>query len=162
MISYGISDEHTAIIKPFHNSYPVEIYQVARAFGINTFTATMPDDISGSIQLDEKDGGASGYALSVNNTHHANRQRFTAAHEIAHFLLHQDKIGDGISDSIMYRSAAMNTQDEIEANKLAAALLMPANLIDQATLDGTGKVVDVARKLVVSEQALRIRIGIPA
>ena len=56
------------------------------------------------------------------------RRRFTIAHEIAHFLLHRDKIGDQLSDDAMYRSS-LSSDDERAANRLAADILMPMGLI---------------------------------
>lgn len=64
-------------------------------------------------------GGTSGVAIYVNKGHHVNRRRFTTAHEIAHFILHQDFIGDGIADDGLYRSKLSNAM-EAQANKLAA------------------------------------------
>jgi len=162
MISYGLTDIQTKLIETCQKIYPVNMSSVANTLGISTYKADLPDDVSGLIRLDKADGGESGYAIYVNWDHHVNRRRFTIAHEIAHFLLHKDKIGDGVTDSVMYRAKGMNTLEEIEANKLAAALLMPANLIDDIIDSGETKVKMIAAKLKVSEQAFRIRMGIPS
>jgi Zn-dependent peptidase ImmA (M78 family) len=37
--------------------------------------------------------------------HHPNRQRFTLAHEIAHYVLHRDLVENGIVDDTMYIEA---------------------------------------------------------
>ncbi|MDP9139968.1 MAG: ImmA/IrrE family metallo-endopeptidase, partial [Pseudomonadota bacterium] len=91
------------------------------------------------------------------------RQRFTVAHEIAHFLLHRDDIGDGISDDVLYRSNLSDKREQ-QANRLAADILMPATLIANAKEDAEEKGVgDVALYLsemfVVSEAAMQIKLG---
>ena len=67
--------------------------------------------------------------IGVNEDHHSNRQRFSIAHEIAHFVLHH---GDTYIDKgyrVHFRdleSGSGTKREEMEANAFAAALLMPA------------------------------------
>ena len=88
------------------------------------------------------------------------RHRFTIAHEIAHFLLHKDLIGDGIQEDTLYRSG-LSEQREVEANLFAANILMPCQLIEAAQDEGAESTEQLANKLDVSKIAISIRIGIP-
>jgi Zn-dependent peptidase ImmA (M78 family) len=68
----------------------------------------------------------------------AHRKRYTLAHEIAHFLLHADR--KTISDTA-HDLADFETADELQANTLAAHLVMPAFLMPGEIL---GKVPSLA------------------
>jgi Zn-dependent peptidase ImmA (M78 family) len=120
----------------------------------------MPADISGMIKRDEVHGGPAGFSIIVNKKHPRVRQRFTVAHEIAHFLLHRDKIGNGLKDNALLRSG-LSTIEEVQANKLAAKILMPFHLLDVEMKAGTRTVRELAAKFEVSPQAMSIRLGLP-
>lgn len=65
------------------------------------------------------------YAQSITSD---GRRRFTIAHELGHFLLHRDQAPDGgfqCSQEDMGRWDYENGQQEAEANRFAARLLMP-------------------------------------
>ena len=97
----------------------------------------------------------------MNESHHKNRRRFTTAHEIAHFILHSDLIGDGIADVALYRNKLTNAV-EAQANKLAADILMPWQLLNQQIENGVNSVLKLAEVFQVSESAMAIRMGSPA
>lgn len=102
------------------NDVPVQVGSIAQRLGLVVVSKTLSSDISGSIR---RDGEA--YRIEVNNTDAGVRQRFTVCHEISHYLLHCDFIDlEGITDSILFRSRLSNKL-EVEANKLAAAMLLP-------------------------------------
>lgn len=85
------------------------------------------------------------------------RRRFTAAHEIAHFILHRNKIGDSISDDEWYRSGLSNPE-EVEANRFAARLLMPDHLLKQCAPVWNFDKGVLAKLFEVSEEAMAIRL----
>ncbi|WP_353340376.1 ImmA/IrrE family metallo-endopeptidase [Pelagimonas sp. KU-00592-HH] len=135
---------------------------MARALGVEVKSATLRPRISGQIQ--RSDSSQSGYRIRVNRHEAPTRQRFTIAHEIAHFLLHRDYIGDGIEDSILYRST-LSDKREAEANRLAAELLMPKDSVIQALRVRGGRAtpriaVEIAQDFNVSEAAMSIRLGL--
>jgi len=157
-----ITDQEKALISPFLKDRPVKIASIARALGLEVKSATLRPRISGQIQLSET--SASGYRIRINRHEAATRQRFTIAHEIAHYLLHRDHIGDGIEDSILYRST-LSDQREAEANRLGAHLLMPEKSVIHAMRDLGGKATPrvaalLAEEFNVSEAAMSIRLGI--
>src|SRR3546814_3235070 len=71
------------------------------------------------IRKDAERGGESGFAIYVNGSHPRVRRRFSIAHEIAHFALHRNLIGDGVTDDAMYRSN-LSSAVEVQANRMAA------------------------------------------
>jgi hypothetical protein len=118
-----VGQEEMARIAPYLDSEPVPIGAIAQALSIDVVSITLPADISGLIR--QMTPGMDAYQIQVNNTDAAVRQRFTVAHEVAHYLLHRAKIGtDGITDSILFRSK-LSDRTEAEANRLAAAILLP-------------------------------------
>ncbi|MGB3408033.1 MAG: ImmA/IrrE family metallo-endopeptidase [Jannaschia sp.] len=147
------------IIRRHQARAPVQTVPIARALGLEVYhVPTWPDDLSGKIVRSATDGGTSGYAIFVNKTHHPNRRRFTTAHEIAHFVLHRDEIGDGIADDGLYRSKLSNAM-EAEANRLAADILMPWHLLNPMIDGGETDPKMLARAFQVSESAMSIRLG---
>jgi Zn-dependent peptidase ImmA (M78 family) len=137
----------------------VKVGALARALGLDVVVATLPLNISGLIKPDGNDG----YVIHVNRFEPKDRQRFTIAHEIAHYLLHKDRISAGIVDSILYRSK-LSSRIEAEANKLAADIVMPSRLIVQDLANvpeyaENDRVGYMAEKFGVSKQAMSIRVG---
>lgn len=61
------------------------------------------------------------------------RQRFTIAHEFGHALLHQEQLQTNPNLGIFYRRSLkdkiFDTKEEQEANRFAAYLLVPENII---------------------------------
>mgnify|MGYP001304289610 CR=1 FL=1 len=156
-----ITEQQKSIIKKHQNSFPVEMIPLAHDFGLKVYNVSgWPDDLSGMIKLNKKDANNPRYEIYVNKNHAATRRRFTIAHEISHFLLHKDLIGDGIVDDGLYRSKLPGSI-ETEANRLAADLLMPWGLINQAMSIGYNTVQELANALNVSPSAMSIRLGVP-
>lgn len=140
---------------------PVQLIPLAKEFGLEVYRVpNWPNDLSGMIRKDSEAGGPSGFAIYVNASHAPVRRRFTIAHEIAHFVLHRDKIGDGIVDDALYRSG-LSSRQEAEANRLAADILMPWHLINDAMRNGYNTIDGLAKLFDVSKSAMSIRLGVP-
>lgn len=150
-----------SIIQTHQKNAPVNIVSLAHHLGINVYSAEESKKLSGKIMKDSKLGGSSGYAIVVNSADHPLRQRFTIAHEIAHFLLHRSEIGDGIVEDALYRSG-LSTRQEVEANKLAAEILMPWHLLHDAIKENLTTIAELADRFQVSQSAMSIRLGIPS
>jgi Zn-dependent peptidase ImmA (M78 family) len=116
-----------------------------------------PDATSGMIARDPERGGSSGFAIYVNAKHSEVRRRFTIAHEVAHFVLHRDLIGDGITEDALYRSG-LSDAVEREANGLAAEILMPRHLVREAVHGGMSGLPELATRFNVSQQAMEFRL----
>lgn len=149
-----------AIIAPFQQNAPVDVISVANAFGLNVWEQELEKGISGKLFRDQENGGTSGYSILINLPESLTRKRFTVAHEIAHFVLHRNQIGDGLTDDTFYRSG-LSSEQEVEANKMAADIIMPYKLIDTLQRAGISGVAALANALQVSQAAMMIRLGIP-
>jgi Zn-dependent peptidase ImmA (M78 family) len=143
---------------------PVPVERIAKAQGARIFYKSLDDDMSGFIYRDQTQT-----VIGV-NTHHAPvRQNFTIAHELAHFLLHdQEQLHVDHTFRVRLRSAVSSQgtdEAEREANLFAATLLMPKQFLE-ADLAGE-EYVDLldsellralARKYGVSTEALVNRL----
>ena len=144
------------IIEKHQTSAPVQIISMAHAMNMKVFeTQGWPDNICGSIT--QEDGI---YVIRANANHAKTRRRFTIAHEIAHFVLHRDLIGDGVQDDALYRSH-LGSNLERQANSFAADLLMPWALVERCMKQGADSIQRLAQELQVSKAAMSIRLGIP-
>ena len=94
-----LSDQNKELIISFQQNFPIPVGAIAKKLGIIVKKSTLPAGISGEIK--EEDNVC---IIRVNRHDVKARQRFTLAHEIAHFLLHKHLLRDGITDDILYRS----------------------------------------------------------
>lgn len=141
--------------------WPVDILAIARELGLEIYSLPLPQGVSGVLLRDATAGTRSGFVIHVDRDEPSVRQRFTAAHELGHFVLHRDQIGDRVEDNYMLRSPGFSSHQEVEANKFAAAALMPYPLIDAATRQDIRTPEDLARAFQVSVTAMSIRLGLP-
>ena len=106
---------------------PVPIEGIAEAHGALIVRNHFPGYESG-FALRE---GAQ-WVIGVNTATSPRRQRFTIAHELGHLLLHDDPLITDYSVLVGKRDAtsSLGTDlQEIQANRFAAAILMPQKLI---------------------------------
>lgn len=156
-----VRDDEAEIVKRFTSKFPVKVGELAGELGLKVTRAALPPKISGLIQ--PSNDAPARYEIRVNKYEIPERQRFTVAHEIAHYLLHRDDIGSGIVDSIMYRSN-LTSRKETEANRLAADIVMPARAVSlewerlggQRTEETVEELATIFR---VSVPAMKIRLG---
>lgn len=144
---------------------PVPVFRILSELGLGPEMRSLPVDISGWIE--RKPSGD--YGVVINQEHAPTRRRFTAAHELGHFIYHRDLLGQGVGDTRAYR--ALNTPlpnpnirpvHERQANSFAANLLMPARSIAMLKAQGVTEPKALAERLEVSEAAMRIRLGLSA
>lgn len=141
---------------------PVRVFDVARAVGTTLRIGPLPSELSGFLLREGKSA-----IIGVNNLHPRTRQNFTIAHELGHLRLHPDssfvdrKLSFYTRDS---RSGKAIDQREIDANRFAAALLMPERLLrphihgKNVDLGDENLLESIARKFQVSTQALTFRL----
>ena len=100
--------------------FPIDPILIAKSYGVEVLTARLPRDISGQIYYKEK-------KIFIESTDYITRQVFSIAHELGHFLLHNDgTLHVSKRDSIASYGIDLK---EIEANFFSANLLMPHNEI---------------------------------
>lgn len=92
------------------------------------------------------------------------RYRFTAAHELAHWLIHQE-LYSGTGDAAamlksLSKSSEADRRIELQADMLASALLLPISQVKKAfyRTSGEDRVSRLAAQFGVSNQAMEIRL----
>jgi hypothetical protein len=144
-----------ALIRRLQGAAPVNIVGIAKVLGLEVYESNeLPEGIAGKIFRDRKHGGQGEYSIVVRGADNFARKRFTVSHEIAHYLLHRHLFAEGLVDDVMYRSQ-LSTKQEIEANTLAADLLMPWHLLRPVI---NRPIDELAQMFQVSKQAMNIRL----
>jgi hypothetical protein len=96
---------------------PIPVEQIAELyFGLTIERKELNEQISGQLFAADK-------KIVLNQRERLTRQRFTTAHELGHFCLHSALA------PISSCPSGFITEVETEANRFAAALLLPANLV---------------------------------
>lgn len=141
---------------------PVPVGAIAERLEIEVYSTTLSPNISGLI----KRVSLGKFEIQVNDTDAPVRQRFTVCHEVAHYLLHRTHIdADGIQDNILYRSQLSNSQ-EAEANRFAAALLLPWRTVAEWHFERFGGPIskknlsEIGERFRASDLAVGYRFGI--
>lgn len=157
-----IEGHEKEILDRYLSEYPVKLGQLAKELQVSINVSSMSTGVSGQIM--REDGG---YVIRVNRHEARERQRFTIAHELAHFFLHKpviDRSPDGIKDNVLYRSGEPE-RIEFEANRLAADIVMPLPLVEKVLQDEFDGVVteatieSLASRFQVSKAAMEIRLS---
>lgn len=156
-----LTPEQREIVDRYSQEPPVDVGAIAHGFGLEVYSTPLAKGVSGMLIKDEEYQTPSGYVCLVDADEPSYRQRFTAAHEIGHFILHKEFIGNGISDNYLLRAEGLSNRQEAEANRFAADLLMPKILIAQAMDRGVTDADDLAELFQVSKVAMSIRLGLP-
>jgi Zn-dependent peptidase ImmA (M78 family) len=146
------------VIRQFTEHPPVNVEGLAKALGLSVWEKELPRN-SGMLTADHL-SGPSGYTIYVNSTDALYRRRFTIAHEIAHYLLHRNRETREFMDDRMYRSPGISDAKEAEANRLAADILMPRRIIRRLLDEGITDPQQMASRLMVSPDAMEIRLGL--
>lgn len=147
---------------------PVNLKAIFADLGIEYFEEPIFTGESGWI---ERNGDT--YSITVDGMDPEPRKRFTAAHELAHYLLHRDLIAsagrmnrhtDRLYDQAEASDASpIKPYHEVQANRMAAQILMPATLIRSEYSKGSST-AKLAKDFEVSKAAMAIRLktlGLP-
>lgn len=145
---------------------PIPVDKIAKALGVQIRYSPLDEELSGMIYI--KDGIP---IIGVNALHHPNRQRFTIAHELGHYMLHRNVLSNEVHVDKQFKilmrdskSSAGTDTMEVEANKFAAELLLPEFLIEDILahsafdIDDPTPLDELAKKFRVSKQMLEYRI----
>ncbi|MBD9612180.1 ImmA/IrrE family metallo-endopeptidase [Pseudomonas sp. PDM02] len=134
---------------------PLDVQELLSVLGIRLISVPMKDDVSGILSL--ADNGKE-WVVKVNALHHPNRQRFTIAHEIAHFSRHRSQQVQ-FEDLNFFRNGDSNPM-EVEANRFASELLMPEQIFRDKVRVFSGSIEAIAQYFKVSTLAVRVRAKI--
>jgi Zn-dependent peptidase ImmA (M78 family) len=147
------------------DSIPVNVKHILIDKGIIVKDMDLPNGISGVLDTRGKKP-----LVLINSTHSENRQRFSMAHELGHFLLQTSFTGVHMDKATYFRSnlSAEGTDiDEKKANRFAAELLIPTNILlvklqeypDLIDSDDDSPIQDLANDFMVSTAALMFKLS---
>jgi len=158
-----LAPEVRANINEYLSEYPVKLGAVAKRLGVKVLLSTLPRGTSGTIGQENGD-----FVIRINRHEAKHRQRFTLAHELAHFLLHRDRVeeANGWSENVLLRAPNQPMQIEYEANRLASDLVIPSAQLAEATAEYSGPMTpavieDLAHRFGVSAAAMEIKLQMP-
>jgi Zn-dependent peptidase ImmA (M78 family) len=160
------------IINNYHytkdNSW-VDIRKIIADKDIIVKEIDLPDNISGVL-----DTRGEQPIILVHKEHEEKRKRFSLAHELGHFVLNSSPRGVHLDRQTYFRSnlsASGTDKEEKKANRFAAELLIPSDilweilsedirdLIDADETEGLAALNDLATRFEVSVAALTIKIS---
>lgn len=149
------------VLKSIENySIPISLSSIIKHEGITLVHSDLDDSVSGFFVIKNDKP-----FISINKNQSENRQRFTLAHELGHYFLHQKKMFIDRSNKSLFRNDKSSTgeeRQEIQANTFAANLLMPEDLIKSELKKAPpkGDVIDyLASEFKVSSQAMSFRLS---
>jgi Zn-dependent peptidase ImmA (M78 family) len=147
-----------------YKGYALQLESVCNELKVKCYLADFDDKlISGAIMKNDDNDQ---YSIYVAKQQHPNRQRFTIAHELGHYISflkqsfsYQGLITNkGFEDyAIMFRTYGDYSEAEAEANQIAAEMLMPTEKV-KALIDGKTALEDMAELFFVSPIAMAIRL----
>lgn len=157
-----------SIMNQFKHFAPVDVKGMANAMGLTIKEAYLPEHISGMIEPD-----GTSYVITVNARHSETQKRFTIAHEIGHYVMHEGLIENGIADDSKYQNMEisgrfLNTnigpKEESDANTIAVSVLMPNELLKRHFQEMAGGSLDeiiqqLSNTFHVSRKSMQIMLG---
>jgi Zn-dependent peptidase ImmA (M78 family) len=133
---------------------PVDPIEIAQQLGVRVYKLGLDEGVSGMLI---KEPGRDP-EIYVNSGDSINRQRFTSAHELGHYV---KRVVAGADEwaAIDYRSPLSSEgsdPDEVYANRFAASLLMPRREVQR--LYREHRLAALAYEFGVSEDAMNYRL----
>lgn len=158
-----MKDHIKTLAKDCYDDYSLQLKKVLKKLNLSYFEASFDDDTISGVLIKNKDNDS--YEVIVNDKHSLKRKRFTAAHEIGHYISFlQDShskewlLRNGcFEDHVFFRKNSEQSKAETEANEIAAELLMPEHLITQFFYEGKS-VDELSQMFVVSAEAVSVRL----
>jgi len=145
------SDADLVLAATWQAGLPIDPERIASALSITVDRVRMNDEISGMLRVDP------GFdpEIFVEATDSRQRQRFTIAHEIGHFV---ERKNSGETDfNFIDRRGGGYDAHELYADEFAGNLLMPRREVQRLHAEGKST-IDMALRFDVSAQAMQIRL----
>jgi len=149
-------------------SVPVNLITITKRLGLKIEKIKFTNkEVSGLLKINTNAGKP---IIAINASQSEARQRFTIAHEIGHYILHNIQDLHVDSNRVYFRneqSSLANNIEEIQENQFAAELLIPTKLL----IDDLVKIDDLneenlndyseklSKKYKVSNQSMLIKIS---
>lgn len=151
---WDVAEQKAEKLSAPYSSPPIPVLEIAEGNGVNVVFADFGSN-------SEKVAGLCDFQnarIYVNQDETSERQAFTIAHELGHWILHRDIfVADPDRYPVLPRFSAPNQSDplEKEANKFAACLLVPARLLRPVK---DAPVSDLASVFGVSRTMMEFRV----
>ncbi|MFQ3243738.1 MAG: Zn-dependent peptidase ImmA (M78 family) [Arenicella sp.] len=151
---YDVSTRLANGLTDIFTSPPIPVLEIAESNGVDVIFSDFgehKDSVSGFCDFKNA-------RLFVNKDESINRQTFTMAHELGHWLMHKELfIADPERYPVLLRSQSGDKNDplEVEANNFAANLLVPSSLLISVKDFGSAKLASI---FGVSLQMMEIRL----
>jgi Zn-dependent peptidase ImmA (M78 family) len=137
--------------------YPIDPAKIAERLGVRVFAAGLNPDVSGMLLKEP----AQDPLIYLNGSDSKNRQRFSCAHELGHYVKRTS--GTDAPEELEYvdfrnpLSAQGLDHEEVWANQFAAALLMPSEIVKRLHKDLESPAA-LAGEFGVSSDAMSFRL----
>jgi Zn-dependent peptidase ImmA (M78 family) len=137
--------------------YPIDPTKVAEQLGVKVYKADLNQTVSGMLLKQP----ARDPEIFLNGSDSPNRQRFSCAHELGHYVKRTSI--DGSAEAMEYIDFRnpLSTQgldpEEVWANQFAAALLMPSDLVKRVHKEFHNPAA-LAAEFGVSTDAMNFRL----
>jgi Zn-dependent peptidase ImmA (M78 family) len=152
---YNTSDDVLKLIRDKNiQTVPLAVEKLAEALGLYIRYESLNNEIPGALKREISDN-SNKWIIYINNKYPKTRQRFTIAHEIAHYCLHRYK-KTSFEDVVFFRGIAVSSE-EYATNKFAGEILMPESIFREQIKNGMTKISNLADYFGVSALALRVR-----
>ena len=117
----------------------IDIEAIAREYGVVVRAVVIPDDIAGILNREE----GAGTSILVNECHSRERQRYTVAHQLGHYLC-DPGVGIHIDTRTFWGRGSNESEMERRANEFARGVLIPEGDIQREWQErvGDGDIVD--------------------
>ncbi len=126
-VSKSVRTKTEEFIRKYINewtSLPIDISNIIKEENIDVEYRNLSDELSGLLIIQ-----GNSKLIGVEKTHHSVRQRFTLAHELGHFVLHNEVSSVFVDVQLFKRKSegysSREERMEQEANDFAASILMP-------------------------------------
>ena len=149
---------------------PIDIKKIVTKLGLDLVDYNLGGEASGILVITNNKG-----TIGCNPADNQQRQRFTIAHELGHYLLHKSSSELFVDKDFLvkYRNSTSSNsytpaelRHESEANAFAAALLMPRSFIEEymkkkefEKLDESQLIKKLAKEFDVSDLAMTYRLS---
>jgi len=130
---------------------PLDVERLADALGLVVLYESLDESISGYLEK-----SLQGWKIGVSAYQHPTRQKFTIAHELAHYVLHRDMQAK-FEDEPFARRTGSGNQMERDADQFAAELLMPEKEFKDAIDKGINTLTALSAIFGTSMMAVRYR-----
>lgn len=148
------------IIAEFRGNLNADVPAAVRALGITYREEQMPLGYSNIIDL-----GILGPSIVVNSAQGPLKRRFSAAHALGHYILHQEELAgkihvDRVFDPGRFRTRELPIEVEQQASNFAEDLIMPWEICSERYQANPEGYISLAEDCGVPAQIMQARLKV--